>query len=134
MLLNNLPKLSSTEASPRGINSGRIGTEYNSPRIGLNPEDGANVSPRQAVLVKTRNNSLSVRTEARSIANSMALPKGSWKVSVADMVKSSKRNNDEYGIGGYSFISYNPHIDKPSVFSIVKEVPGKTPRDHISML
>jgi hypothetical protein len=64
----------------------------------------------------------------------MALPKGSWKVSVAEMVNSSKKNNDEFGIGGYNFINYNPHLDKPTVFSIAKEAPGKPPRDYISML
>ena len=64
----------------------------------------------------------------------MALPKGTWKVSVADMVNSSKKNNDEFGISGYSYIGYNSHLDKPTVFSIVKDLPGKPKMDHISML
>jgi hypothetical protein len=56
-----------------------------------------------------------------------------WKVSVQDMVKSTKKVNDEWGIKGYDYISYNPFLDKPTVFSIAKESPGK-PRDYISML
>lgn len=50
------------------------------------------------------------------------------------MVASSKRVNDEWGIKGYDYINYNPHLDKPTVFSIAKETPGKPPRDYISML
>lgn len=50
------------------------------------------------------------------------------------MVKSSTKVNEEYGIKGYNYIDYNPHLDKPTVFSIAKETPGKPPRDYISML
>jgi hypothetical protein len=50
------------------------------------------------------------------------------------MVKSSKKNNDEWGIAGYNYSSFNAHLDKPTVFSIAKETPGKPPRDYISML
>lgn len=50
------------------------------------------------------------------------------------MVNSSKKCNDEWGIKGYNYIDYNPHLDKPTVFSIAKEPPGKPPRDYISML
>jgi hypothetical protein len=64
----------------------------------------------------------------------MAVPKGTWKVSLTDMVNSSKKNHDEFGIGGYSFINYNPHLDKPTVFSIAKDTPGKPQMDYISML
>lgn len=49
------------------------------------------------------------------------------------MVKSSKKVSDEWGIKGYNYPSYNSHLDKPTVFSIAKESPGK-PRDYISML
>ncbi len=49
------------------------------------------------------------------------------------MVHSSKTNNDNIGIQGYSFINYNSHLDKPTVFSIAKETPGKS-GDYISML
>jgi len=84
---------------------------------------------------QSRNTSFNVRTEAKNhLANSQALPQGSWKVSVNDMVKSSKKTNDEWGIAGYNYSSFNAHLDKPTVFSIAKETPGKPPRDYISML
>ena len=75
-----------------------------------------------------------MRNQAREFANSVALPQGSWKVSVKDMVNSTKKVNDEWGIDGYKYINYNPHLDKPTVFSIAKETPGKIPRDFISMI
>lgn len=50
------------------------------------------------------------------------------------MVKSSKKVNDEWGIPGYDYSTFNAHLDKPTVFSIAKETPGKPPRDYISML
>ena len=49
------------------------------------------------------------------------------------MVKSSKKCNDEFGIKGYDYSTFNAHLDKPTIFSIAKETPGK-PRDYISML
>lgn len=84
MRVNQLPKLSHTQASPRGLNSGRQGSDYNSPRRMIPEDNGSNnASPRSPLqAVKTRNTSLNVRSEARNIANSMALPQGSWKVSV----------------------------------------------------
>ena len=75
-----------------------------------------------------------MRAGARNqLANSVVVPKGQWKVSVQDMVKSSKKTNDEFGIPGYSYAKYNAHLDKPAVFSISKD-DGKLPRDYISML
>jgi hypothetical protein len=50
------------------------------------------------------------------------------------MVKSSKKTNDEWGVKGYDYSHFNAHLDKPTVFSIAKETPGKPPRDYISML
>ena len=61
------------------------------------------------------------------------MPKGTWNVTVAEMVNSTKKTNDEWGVKGYEYSKYNSHLDKPTVFSIAKETPGK-PRDYISML
>uniref|UniRef100_A0A7S3CNR6 Uncharacterized protein n=1 Tax=Strombidium rassoulzadegani TaxID=1082188 RepID=A0A7S3CNR6_9SPIT len=48
------------------------------------------------------------------------------------MVQSSKKVNDEFGVKGYEHIKYNPHLDKPTVYSIAKDS-GK-PKDYISIL
>ena len=70
--------------------------------------------------------------EAGELSKSMQVPKGQSKMSVQDMVNSSKENNDSWGVPGYTYVQYNAHYDKPTVFSISKDV-GK-PRDYISVL
>ncbi len=54
-------------------------------------------------------------------------------MSVRDMVNSSRKCNDEFGIEGYenASVRFNAHIDKPTVFSVSKD---KMPRDYISMV
>ena len=49
------------------------------------------------------------------------------------MVNSSKKCQDEWGVKGYGLADFNAHLDKPTIFSIAKETPGK-PRDYISMI
>jgi hypothetical protein len=48
------------------------------------------------------------------------------------MVNSAKKGNDGFGIEGYEFIKYNPHLYKSTVFTIPKDN-GK-PRDYVSLL
>lgn len=56
------------------------------------------------------------------------------KLSLAEMVSSSKKTDDEWGVQGYHFAPYNAHLDKPTVYKIHQQIPGKPPRDYISVL
>ncbi len=93
-------------------------------------------SPRSTERGHLRNSSVVVRQnalkEAGDISRSVNVPKGQFRVSIQDMVASSKKTNDEWGVEGYEYVKYNAHFDKPTVFSISKDS-GK-PRDYISML
>ena len=67
--------------------------------------------------------------EANDLSKSVAIPR-TYKVSVADMVNSSKKVHDEFGLEGYE----NPHTrfnpNKRSLqYSVSKDA---IPRDHIS--
>lgn len=50
------------------------------------------------------------------------------------MVASSKKTDDDWGVKGYHYAPYNAHLDKPTVYKIVNNPPGKPSRDYISML
>ena len=92
----------------------------------------------------TRNSSYNIRTlahkEVNQLSRSMMLSKKETKVSLTDMVNSSKKCNDNFGIAGYEFgrplhpsfpekpTSYNKAVG----YSISKDS-GK-PMDFISML
>ena len=58
---------------------------------------------------KSRNNAMSVRSEAvkemKKLSQSVAIPKErQYKVSLQEMVNSSKKCQDEWGIKGYDII------------------------------
>ena len=55
-----------------------------------------------------------------------------WKVSVQDMVKANKLIDDSFGIPNYHMITYNPHLDKPTVFKIAK--PSDKLKDFTSVI
>ena len=127
-----LPKITMSHQSPREANSGKRSNYETSPQQSLTV---LKESPRSPGMPKSkRNTSLAVRTEAAAVASSMTVPRGNWKVSIAEMVSSTKKVNDEWGIKGYDYCKFNAHLDKPTVFSIAKESPNKQPRDYISML
>lgn len=42
-----------------------------------------------------------------------------YKVSVQDVINSSNRGSDDWGIDGYSLPKFNAHLDKPPGFKIV---------------
>ena len=70
--------------------------------------------------------------EVNDLSKSVSIPR-SYKVSIQDMVNSSKKVNDEFGIDNYEnpYLKYNPHTQKSMNYSISKDM---IPRDSISML
>ena len=42
------------------------------------------------------------RGEASSLSRSQAIPKGAFKVTIEDMINSSKKVNDNWGVDGYT--------------------------------
>ena len=76
---------------------------------------------------------LHAKGEASALSKSQAIPKGMFKVSIQDMINSSKKVNDNWGLEGYTQKTFNAYLDKPTVYSVPK-VSDKGPRDEISML
>ena len=76
---------------------------------------------------KVRNSSINVRTEALQELKEMIPNSGrksrTYKMTVSEMVKSSKKCNDEFGIEGYDnvYSRFHPWLDKPTVFSHSKD-------------
>ena len=70
--------------------------------------------------------------EVNDLSKSVTVPRN-YKVSIADMVNSSKKCNDEFGIESYEnpYCKFNPHTKKSLNYSVSKDM---IPRDQISML
>ena len=60
------------------------------------------------------------------------MPKGSWNVSVQEMVKASERIDHSFGVQGYTMVDYNVHIDKPTVYKIAPKTDKL--KDYISVI
>ena len=71
------------------------------------------------------------KREIEEMSRSMMVPKTSLGISVKEMVSLQRKGQDEFGVRGYEIPKYNPHLHKPTVFSIPKV--GK-PRDYISVI
>ena len=105
----NLPKLKNANMtrevgasiSPRGVSS--------SPQHSPVRKVGSNLSYMESG--RKRNGEYSSRTseirmhakgEASALSKSQAIPKGMFKVSIQDMINSSKKVNDNWGLEGYT--------------------------------
>ena len=44
-----------------------------------------------------------------------------YKVSIQDVIASSKKITDDWGVSGYQIPKFNPHFDKPVAYKLSKE-------------
>lgn len=107
-------------------------------------QNGIGTIPESGRSNNTRNSSYNVRSsavkEVNQLSRSMMLSKKGNKVSIADMVASSSKCNDNFGLSGYeydrplhpSFPEKPTSYNRPVGYSISKDS-GK-PMDFISML
>ena len=137
-----LPALGVNALSPRIMNNQNSVTNFDSPRKIRDVNGSNSPSPSRnshhAIMSganRSKGSAFTVRNEARELARSMAQPDQN-KVSLSDMVQSSKKTNDEWGVKGYHYAPYNFHLDKPTVYkiSVLSPESQKNPRDYISML
>eukprot|EP00347_Sterkiella_histriomuscorum_P001625 403371309 len=89
----------------------------NSPRRNHNLSVQFDSPPKMAMPIQNKK-SLNISMEANS----------RYKVSVQDVINSSKKITDDWGVSGYTIPKFNAHFDKPITFKISKE----NPQDFIS--
>jgi hypothetical protein len=66
---------------------------------------------------RQKGSAFTIRNEARELARSMVAPDKN-KLSLAEMVSSSKKTDDQWGVKGYHYAPYNFHLDKPTIWKI----------------
>ena len=114
-----------TESTPRSLTGSFIGMK--------NESDNKNLfSP---ILKQSRNRDTKASSSMRIGGSELihSFDNSKYKVSVRDIVEASKKNSaDDFGckaFGEPSVEKWNPHTDKPSIFTISKD---KVARDYIS--
>ena len=129
-----LPQIRNGSKSPRDVSSSPVRRSPENKNSGshLSLRSSRNVNPefhsnRSSMIRKN------ARGEASALSKSQQVPQGMFKVTIQDMINSSKKVNDNWGVDGYTYKTFNSYLDKPTVFSIPKES-DKGPRDYISML